>query len=154
MTRITCIARGFLLLMQTAIISSAFAQTCASPTALVSAGTTTGNTCTSTNQLPFLANGAISASGNQDVYFVHVADGHSILLSVRPDASVDMGLFVCRNQCSTYATCVAAADSGTAGTTTNATLPDGPGDYYVIVGTSSTATCGNYTLTLVPPLND
>jgi hypothetical protein len=154
MNRIAFVARCCFLMMQIAAVLPAFGQTCANPTALVSAGSLTGNTCTSTNQLPYIANGAISAGGNQDVYYIHTANGHSVLLTVQPDPSVDMGLFVCRNQCSTYATCVAALDPGVSGTTTTATLPDGPGDYYVIVGTASAASCGSYTLSLIPPLND
>jgi hypothetical protein len=154
MNRIALIARSCFLLLQTTVLSPAFAQTCANPTALVSAGSFAGNTCTSTNQLPYVANGAIATGGNQDVYFIHTTDGHSIFLNVQPNATVDMSLLVCRNQCSTYTTCVAAVDPGVAGTTASATLPDGPGDYYVIVGTASAASCGSYTLTLFSPLND
>ncbi len=154
MNRFAFIARRSFLLMQIAFIFPAFAQTCTNPTALVSVGSWTGNTCTSTNQLPYVANGAIATGANQDVYFVHTANAGSIALSLQPNASVDMGLFVCRNQCSTYATCVAAIDPGVAGEAASTTLPPGPGDYYIIVGTASSASCGDYTLTLAVPSSD
>ena len=153
MSRIAFIARLCFLLIVNTVVLPAWAQTCANPTALVNAGTLSGNTCTSTNQLPYLANGAISTAGNQDVYLVDTARTGPIFLAVQPDASVDMGLFVCRNQCSTYATCI-AIDTGVAGTEVSATLLSGPGDYYVIVGAASPAICGHYTLTLAPQLND
>ena len=154
MNRTASFARLCFALIQIAVDLPALAQTCANPTAIVSAGTLTGNTCASANQLPYLVNGAISTQGNQDVYLIHTSNPGPIFLSVQPNASVDMALFVCRNQCSTYATCVAAFDPGVAGTAVGATLPAAPGDYYIIVGTSSPATCGQYTLTVAPQLND
>ncbi len=134
----------------------AFAQTCASPIALTDTGISTGNTCNNTNQLPFLANGAISVIGNQDIYYIHALNAHSVTLTVQPEATVDLGLYICRNQCSTYASCTAAVDPGVAGVAASAPLPDGPGDYYVIVAASGSLgpMCGNYTLTLTAPLND
>jgi hypothetical protein len=134
----------------------ASAQTCASPIAITDTGTVTGNTCNNTNQLPYLANGAISVIGNQDVYYIDALNAHSITLTVQPEATVDLGLYICRNQCSTYASCTAAVDPGVAGTAVSAPLPDGPGDYYVIVAASGSLgpMCGNYTLTLTAPLDD
>ncbi len=154
MNRIAFIAIGCFAAMQMGAALTASAQTCASPTPIVSTGTFPGNTCTNTNQLPYLANGAISVAGNQDVYFIHAVNAQSVSLTLVPDASVDMALFICRNQCSTYTTCIAAVDAGVAGGTVSAPLPDGPGDYYVIVGSTSAGTCGNYDLNVIAPLND
>lgn len=114
-------------------------------------GVFNSDTCNSTNQLPYLANGAIAAFGNQDVYHLRVSDGSGVTLGVLPQPAVDLALFVCRNQCSTYATCVAAVDAGAAGSLETATLPAGPGDYYVVVS-SSQAQCGGYNLSVTAPL--
>ena len=128
-----------------------FAQTCAAPTEIVTTGAFNSDTCSSTNQLPYLANGAIAAFGNQDVYHLRVADGTGVTLNAQPQPAVDLALFVCRNQCSTYATCVATADAGGAGFAEAATLPAGPGDYYVIVS-SGQVQCGSYSLSVAAPL--
>lgn len=125
------------------------AQSCASPIALV--GSTTGNTCNGTNQLPYLGNGAIAANGAQDIYHIVAANAQSLSIQVQPDTGVDLALFICPNQCSTYATCIAAVDDGGAGMAETAALPDGPGDYYVIVGATGTG-CGGYSVKLVAPL--
>jgi hypothetical protein len=132
----------------------AFAQTCAVPITIPTIGAFNGNTCTSTNQLPYLANGAIAVIGNEDVYHLTAANANSIVLTAQPEAALDLALFVCRNQCSTYATCIAAVDAGGAGAAESTQLPDGPGDYYVIVGTANPATpiCGSYTLIVAGPL--
>jgi hypothetical protein len=131
-----------------------FAQTCAAPIPITALSPMSGNTCASTNQLPYLANGAISFLGNQDIYHLAVADGTQVQVHVTPEAGLDLAVFVCRNQCSTYATCVATVDDGGAGVQETAPLPDGPGDYYVIVGTAVSAlTCGNYQLTVSMPLD-
>jgi len=105
--------------------------------------------------LPYLANGAIAFVGNQDIYRLTVLDGTDVQLHLSPEAGLDLAVFVCRNQCSTYATCVATIDDGGAGVQETAPLPSGPGDYYVIVGatTLATSTCGNYSLTVSTPLD-
>jgi hypothetical protein len=135
------------------VASGVVAQTCASPISIVSAGTSTGNTCSGSNQLPYIANGAIENSENQDIYFVHATNAQSVTLTVTPQAGVDLQLAICRNQCSTYATCTSVVDSGIAGAVQSAPLPDGPGDYFIIVGgtLSSTPSCGSYTLNLAAP---
>ena len=133
----------------------AFAQTCAAPILIAGIGAVAGNTCASTNQLPYLANGAIAVIGNEDIYRLTAANANLIQLHVQPEAGLDLALFVCRNQCSTYATCIATVDNGGAGVAESTQLPDGPGDYYVIVGTaaSTSPTCGNYSLTVSGPLD-
>ena len=132
-------------------------QTCAEPIEITNVpGQYSGNTCNNTNQLPYLANGAISVIGNQDIYYIHALNAHSVTLTVQPEATVDLGLYICRNQCSTYASCTAAVDPGIAGVAASAPLPDGPGDYYVIVAASGSLgpMCGNYTLNLTAVFND
>src|SRR5262249_14440489 len=127
--------------------SNATSQTCASPVPIAFNSPVLGNTCNSTNQLPYLVNGAIAASGSQDIYRVTVLDGRLITLYVEPVAGVDLAVFVCPNECSTYSSCIIAADSEGAGGVETAALPDGPGDYYVIVGATAALTCGGYSLT-------
>jgi len=133
----------------------AFAQTCAAPIAIVATGFFNGNTCASTNQLPYLANGAIAVIGNEDIYRLTAVNANAITLNVQPEAGLDLALFVCRNQCSTYATCIATVDNGGPGVAESTQLPDGPGDYYIIVGTAAQVApqCGNYTLTVSAPLD-
>jgi hypothetical protein len=133
----------------------AFAQTCAAPITIAATGVFNGNTCTSTNQLPYLANGAIAVIGNQDIYRLTSVNANAITLNAQPEAGLDLALFVCHNQCSTYATCIAAVDNGGAGVAESTQLPEGPGDYYIIVGTaaSTSPTCGNNTLTVAGPLD-
>lgn len=143
--------RVALLLLATFLaIDHACAQTCASPLALPLPWTT-GNTCNSTNQLPYLANGAVAAAGAQDIYHGVAVNAQSVSIQVQPDAGIDLALFICPNQCSTYATCIAAVDDGGAGVAETAALPDGPGDYYIIVGATGSG-CGGYTLSVIAPL--
>lgn len=132
-----------------------FAQTCATPLPIAAGMPLNGNTCASTNQLPYVANGAIAFSGKQDIYLFTTANANLIQLQVQPEAGLDLALFVCRNQCTTYATCIATVDDRGVGVTESTQLPDGPGDYYVIVGTAASTlpTCGNYTLTVTGPLD-
>jgi hypothetical protein len=61
-----------------------------------------------------------------------------------------MSLLICRDQCSAYATCISAADVST-GSVADAPLPDGPGEYYIVVGASDPV-CGNYQLSITAPL--
>jgi len=132
--------------------ASAYAQSCASPIEVsVPATQFTGNTCNSTNQLPYLVNGAVQAPGNQDIYHLRVTDGSGIQLQLTPAVALDGVLFVCRNLCATYSSCVAAVDSGGIGAAEMASLPPGPGDYYVIIG-SVVPACGTYNLTVSAPL--
>ena len=134
----------------TCLALDAFAQSCVTPVEITNTGAFAGNTCISSNQLPYIANGAIATQGKQDIYHVHVVDGTGVTFNLTPEASVDLGLAVCRNQCSTYATCTSVVDSGVPGATQVAPLPDGPGDYYIIIGGGST--CGNYNLYVAAPL--
>ena len=129
------------------------AQSCANPIPITIVSTYSGNTCTSTPQLPSLANGAIQLFGNQDIYHVGAADVQvGTQLVVTPSATFDVEVFVCRNQCSTYATCVSAEDAQGPGGVETAKLPPGPGDYYVIIGSPPTSDCGTYTMSVLGPL--
>lgn len=142
--------------MLVCIAHGALAQTCASPVSIVATGTFTGNTCNSSNQLPYLANGAIESYTNQDIYYMQVGPASSgIVIFLTPEAGVAMSVAVCRNQCSTYATCVGAAASGIAGAQQTVTLPDGSGDYYIVVaGVDTGPNCGNYSMSVSMPLGD
>ena len=137
--------------------SPAFAQSCANPIEITFAGLLSGNTCNSTNQLPYLANGAITSLDNQDIYHLRVGDGTGIQLTLRPAAGLDGTLFACRNTCSASASCVAAADNGGAGAQETVELPPGPGDYYIVVGSvvsdSTVSDCGTYELYVAAPLD-
>jgi hypothetical protein len=128
-------------------------QTCASPIPIV--GTAfSGNTCNNSTHLPALANGAIlTGGGGEDVYHISGADLSQVSVALQASAGVDLALFVCPNQCSTYATCIAAVDNG-AGAIESVPLPDGPGDYYVIVASVAAVTpnCGSYNLSVSGPL--
>jgi hypothetical protein len=124
---------------------AASAQSCAAPIEVTYVGEYSSNTCNNSNQLPYLANGAISAPGSQDVFHMRVSDGTGFNLQVQPPTGVPVSMFVCRNQCSTYATCIAAVDSDGASLTSMVPLPPGAGEYYIVVQTAI-AQCGSYNL--------
>jgi hypothetical protein len=136
----------------------AFAQSCATPIEIAIAPyTSTRSTCSSTNNLPDLANGAIANQGADDVYRIAVgaATSQQGTATLIPAAGVDLSLFICRGPCGTYATCVAAVDNG-AGAVNSAQIPAVPGDYFIVVAhaASSAPSCGNYTLNIAYPLSD
>jgi hypothetical protein len=138
------------------VATPAFAQTCAAPIEIaVAPFVSTRSTCSNTNNLPYLANGAIANQGEDDVY--HIAIGAAVMYegtaTLTPEAGVDLSLFICRGPCGTYSTCVAAVDNGT-GAVDAAQIPAVPGDYFIVVGHagSSLPTCGNYTLSIAYPL--
>jgi hypothetical protein len=139
-----------------AAAGSAFAQTCSAPIEITTLGNNTGNTCTNSNTLPYLANGAMSTPGNEAVYHMSVGAAASspIIATLTPDSGVDLALFICRGPCSTYSTCVAAVDGGS-GISSSAQIPAGVGDYFIIIGAleqSAGQTCGNYSLIISAPL--
>lgn|GEM_PF-3359439 len=141
-------------------IVSVRAQTCAAPieviSQLASNGTHSDTTCGHTNTLPYLGNGAISASGEQMIYHIlRVPNAYAGTITLTPAANVELGLFVCRGPCSTYSTCIAAIDNGP-GVASTAQIPVGVGDYFVIVGSTpvTVPSCGSYTLSTAFPLND
>jgi len=133
----------------------ASAQTCATPIAAIPLGSYSGNTCNNSTHLPALANGAIVTNGGgEDVYHISGANLSQVSLILQPGAGVDLALFVCPNQCSTYATCIAAVDNGGAGAMESVLLSDGPGDYYVVVASVAAVTpnCGSYNLFVQAPV--
>ena len=131
----------------------AFAQSCANAIPIVSGGNFSGTTCGGTNQLPALAAGAIQTSGPQALYAVQ--DLSAVYLNetftLTADPSANLAVFVCRNPCSTFASCVAVADVGSNGS--GAASVSTPTEYFVVVG-SLAGTCGAYTLTVSGTLND
>ena len=133
--------------------ATGFAQTCASPIALATTPlVVSGTTCAGTTQLPTLVNGAIAGT-QQIVHRVTVGTPVSgFAVTVQPEAGFDVATFVCPNQCSPTASCVAAVDSNGAGGSETAQIPGTPGDYYIIV--QSVNTCGSYSLVLTAPLSD
>lgn len=134
---------------------SARAQTCDSPIEITSSQGISGNTCNSTINLPYVANGAIALAGEDVVYHVATVNPFAGQVSLQPDSGVDLAMFVCRH-CSTYATCIAAVDNGPAASNV-ANVPAGTADYYIIVGATTVAsatTCGSYTLQVAYPLDD
>jgi hypothetical protein len=149
------IARFFCLIVFALCASSVVAQTCASPIQITTTGTITGTTCSGTSELPSLVNGSMTG-GQQIVHRITLAPGASpgIELSLQPDAGADMSLFVCSNMCSPAASCIAAVDDNDIGGVETASLPNTPGDYYIIVQTSAgeTPACGGYSLTVASPL--
>ncbi len=139
---------------------SLHAQTCASPIEVIlppfSNGPYTDTTCGHTNTLPYLANGAILASGEQMIFhLLRVPTAYAGTITLTPAANVELGLFVCRGPCSTYSTCIAAIDNGQ-GIASTVQIPAGAGDYFVIVGSTpvTAPSCGTYTLSTAFPLND
>ena len=145
----------FAVILAAVYSASASGQSCVTPIAVISSGALTGNTCSGSVQLPSLLDGAISNDNPQIVYRVTLASSTDVHLTLVPDASADMSMFVCPNQCSTSATCIAADQAGAGGAETVA-LPNAPGDYYVIVACSegTTPACGTYTLSVSTPLSD
>ncbi len=126
------------------------AQTCSAPYPIPSGTAASATTCEGTQQLPTLANGAMSGR-QQIVYHVTVAPSSTALpITVTPDPGTDVALFVCSNRCSPSATCVAAIDDNGQGGAETATLPSGAGEYFVIV--QNVGVCGNFSLTA--PLSD
>jgi hypothetical protein len=137
----------------------ALAQTCAAPIEIVlppsaSVYTTVGNTCDSSNNLPYLANGAIANHGEDDVYRVAIGLA-GVDVAMTPEAGVDLSLFLCRGPCGTYATCTAAVDDGV-GAFNWAPIPPLAGEYFIIVGHAgeSAPTCGSYTLNITAQFGD
>jgi hypothetical protein len=135
----------------------ALAQTCAAPTQILFTGWRVGDTCNNTQNLPYLANGAIVNNGEDDVY--HVAIGSLVTswgeVTLSPLADVDLTLFICHGPCGAYATCLSVADAA-AGSSATVYIPPVAGDYYIIVGHAGLtgATCGSYELSVSYPFND
>jgi hypothetical protein len=136
-----------------AFATTGSAQTCASPIILATTPqAVTGTTCAGTQQLPTFANGAINGT-QQIVHRIRTtAPTTGLQVSVQPEPSQDVAVFVCSNQCSPTATCVAAVDDNGGGGAETASIPSAPGDYYVIV--QNVGTCGSYSLVFTGPLND
>ena len=130
-----------------------FAQTCAAPIVLATTPlVVNGTTCAGTTELTTLVNGAIAGT-QQIVHRVSVGTPASgFTVTVQPEPGFDVATFVCSNQCSPTASCVAAVDNNGAGVSETAQIPSTPGDYYVIV--QSVNTCGSYSLVLTAPLGD
>jgi hypothetical protein len=130
-----------------------FAQSCVNTIPIASGGNFNGNTCSGTNQLPALANGAIQASGPQAIYALQdlsaIYLNETFTLTAAPSAN--LSVFVCRNPCSTYASCVAVADVGSGGS--GAAFVSNPAAYFVVIG-SAAGTCGAYSLTVSGTFND
>ena len=131
----------------------AFAQSCANAIPITNGGNFSGNTCNGSNQLPALVNGAIQTAGPQTIYALH--DLSSLYLNetftLTADPSASLSLFVCRNPCSTYSSCVAVADVGSSGSV--AAFVSVPAEYFVVVG-STAGTCGAYNLQIFGTFND
>jgi hypothetical protein len=145
--RVCCVALLF------GAAAPAFAQTCASNAIPVSnGGGFVGNTCNSTVQLPALANGAIQSPGPQDIYALHDLSALYLDLTLTLTSSPNsLSLYVCRNPCSTFASCVAVADTDGTGVAT-IKLPQ-PAEYFLVVG-SAAGTCNTYSLTIFGTFND
>jgi len=130
----------------------AFGQTCANPLPIVSGGLFTGITCSSIGQLPAIANGAIQIPGLQVIYALSDLSASYLDLTLTMSAQPNtLSLFVCRNPCSTYTSCVAIADTGSPGTAI--VHLDKPAEYFLVVG-SANNTCSQYSLTVNGTLND
>jgi hypothetical protein len=130
-----------------------FAQSCASAIPITT-NNFTGTTCGGTNSLPTLANGAILSIAPQVIYAqpdLSATYGYEIV-SLNADPNT-LSLYVCKNPCSTYSTCVAVGDVGASGSVSLTVSP--PSEYSIIVGSSSGAsgTCSSYTLAISVPLN-
>ena len=133
----------------------AFGQTCAAPIEISGPQMSfDGNTCSNTNTLPQLANGALTNRGPTAVYHLAIAPNSNVTAAtLTPTDGKDLTLYLCRSPCSTYSTCVAVVDNG-AGAQNTANLPTQPGDYYIVVGAITGEVCGTYHLAIVAPLND
>jgi hypothetical protein len=147
------IYRFLAMALLTSLSIPTFAQTCASPIEITTAINVSGSTCSGSKQLPSLANGAIAGTDHQIIFHASFANSNASSFVLHPDTGQDMALFVCPNQCSPLATCIAAVDENADGGVETAPIPDGPGDYFVIVQ-STGATCGGYTLNILAPLDD
>jgi hypothetical protein len=126
---------------------AASAQSCTTVPVSSPTGGLSGTTCSATNQLPVLANGAIQTPGPQAIYAVQ--DFSAALLdetfTLSADPASNLSLFVCRNPCSTYASCVGVADvDGTGHATVHLARPL---ESIVVVG-SMVGTCATYTLSI------
>jgi hypothetical protein len=147
-----CISLAILL----AAATPAYAQTCANPIEVPVIQGFNATTCGSPNNLPYVANGAISIlQGENVVYHVGTVNNpYAGQVSLQPEPTVDLALFVCRAPCSTYSTCFAVADNGP-GAQNVADIPAGASDFYIIVGhVTGVPTCGNYSLDFIYPLSD
>jgi len=132
----------------------AFGQACAASSVIpiTNGGAFFGNTCTSAVQLPALANGAIRTPGPQDIYALHDLSALYLNLTLTLTSSPNsLSLYVCRNPCSTFGSCVAVADTDATGLAV-IYLPK-PAEYFVVVG-STADTCNTYSLTAYGTFND
>jgi len=127
-----------------------FAQSCANPIVIAPPETSvSGSTCSGTNYLSSVANGAIPSPGPQVIYrqpdLSAVAVSEFVSLQADPNS---LSLYVCSSPCSTYASCFAVADVGANGETVVNLTP--PREAYLIVG-SSNGSCSSYTLSISAP---
>jgi len=131
-----------------AVVSApALSQTCAAPIEYTYSPVS-GNTCNSTRNLPYLANGAIVNGGPDIVYHGYLLSTTSIYAAL--EGVDNLSLYVCRGPCGTYSTCLAVIDSVAFAAYPTTIYPAAPGDYYFIVGSAS-GVCGTYTLYLWTP---
>lgn len=130
-------------------MGGAFAQGCANPIPITVAGTFAGSTCGGSNYLPAVANGAVAARGNQVIYALPDFSASLLNEYVQLDASANSAsVYVCRNPCSTYSSCVAAGDVDASGSVT--VQLGKPAEYFIVVQAqlAPSGICGNYTLSV------
>ena len=129
-----------------------FAQSCANAIPITNGGTFSGTTCSQSNQFPTLVNGAIQTPGQQVIYALSDLSAQYLneqfTLTADPNS---LSLYVCRNPCSTYASCVAAGDVGSTGSVT-LNLPK-PAEYFLVLGSTS-GVCSTFSLTITGTFND
>lgn len=128
------------------------AQTCENPLALPPSSQIAGNTATSANNVPAVANGTISTSGNDIVYRAHFGPPYGASIVVQPQYIGDVGIFLCR-ACHPAADCVAFADANMTpdGSETLNVSPTLEGWFYLIVDNIQ-GEGGPYLLNVITPL--
>jgi hypothetical protein len=134
-----------------------FAQACSGMLPIVSGGVFSGSTCSGSNQLPVLTNGAMQSPGPQSIYELHDLSAQYLNLTLELTTELtaepnSLSLYVCRNPCSAIASCVAVADTDATGKAT-INLPK-PDEYFVVVGSASGTCSNNYSLLVFGTFND
>lgn len=156
----TLVAAGLL-----AMSASAFAQTCASPVAVVTGQMTpynspAANTCGQADEFSLVCGGGLTAGGASHVYQLEVGAANTFTVSVTPSGGYDTAIFLIGpGACSQAAPCVADADNAgpDAAESLDPTDNLAAGSYYLVVdstevGTTNPPACGSYVVGITPEL--
>ena len=146
--------------------SVAFAQTCASPQAVVTEApySATGNTCTASQEFSQICSGGIGVLGRSHVYQVEVGATNTFTITVTPSGGYDTTIaLIGPGSCGPAAPCPGGAANAVDNAGPDAAevidLPDNipAGTHYLVVtsttgGSAAAPDCGAYSVAISPTL--